>query len=261
MRAALLALGLTPLLAPLFPMPAMALECRNETWNGTRYALCEVDPAKDDLRLFLYDPGGAPYGEFDALNARLGVEGKTLGFAMNAGMYHEDRSPVGHYIENGKELKQVIPNAGPGNFGLLPNGVFCLTPGKARVVETLRYQAERDQLNCTYATQSGPMLVIDGKLHPAFNPDSTSRYIRNGVGVTESGDKAVFVISRQPVTFHEFASFFRDRLELPQALYFDGNISRLYAPQLGRNDWGQEMGPIVGVVVDKPDSDPETPSN
>ena len=92
------------------------------------------------------------------------------------------------------------------------------------------------------------MLVIGGALHPRFLPDSTSRYIRNGVGTSLDGTRVVFAISRNTVTFHEFARLFRDELNLPNALYFDGNISRLYAPQIGRNDPGFSLGPIVGVV-------------
>ncbi|SNY37192.1 Uncharacterized protein YigE, DUF2233 family [Pseudooceanicola antarcticus] len=232
------------------PRAAGAVECRNQEWQGNRYSVCAVAPAQEDLRLFLYDPGGSPYGDFSALEARLAARGQRLAFAMNAGMYHDSRAPVGHYVEDGQEIMRVIPNAGPGNFGLLPNGVFCISPRRARVIETLDYQARRDSLNCRHASQSGPMLVIDGKLHPRFLPESTSRYIRNGVGTTRDGDRAVFVISRNAVTLHEFASFFRDVLDLPQALYFDGNVSRLYAPQLSRDDWGRPMGPIVGVVED-----------
>ena len=36
-----------------------------------------------------------------------------------------------------------------------------------------------------------------------------------------------------------------------ETLYFDGNISRLYAPSLGRHDGGFPMGPMVGTVVPK----------
>jgi uncharacterized protein YigE (DUF2233 family) len=95
------------------------------------------------------------------------------------------------------------------------------------------------------------MLVIDGALHPRFLPDSTSRYVRNGVGVSADGATIYFVISDEPVTFHEFARLFRDGLGTPDALYFDGNISRLYAPEIGRNDIGFPMGPIVAVLTPK----------
>ena len=100
-----------------------------------------------------------------------------------------------------------------------------------------------------FGTQSGPMLVIDGELHPRFLPDSDSRYTRNGVGTSADGSRAVFVISDNTVNFHSFGSYFRDRLELPNALYFDGNVSRLRAPALRRDDSGfTPLGPIIGVV-------------
>ncbi|TDK46254.1 phosphodiester glycosidase family protein [Antarcticimicrobium luteum] len=233
-------------LAALIAAPALAVECRNTGYDGNRYTICEVDAAQEDLRLFLNDARGGLLGQFGAVNAKLAGEGKRLAFAMNGGMYHDDRSPVGYYVENGDELMRVIPNAGPGNFGLLPNGVFCIRPGRADVIETLAFLDRKPA--CTHATQSGPMLVIDGALHPRFLPDSNSRYIRNGVGTSADGTRAVFALSRDLVTFHAFARLFRDHLGLPQALYFDGNISRLYAPQLGRNDPGFALGPIVGVA-------------
>ena len=62
---------------------------------------------------------------------------------------------------------------------------------------------------------------------------------------------AIFAISNDAVNFHAFARLFRDELGLRDALYFDGNISRLYAPGLDRHDGGFPMGPIVGTVVPK----------
>jgi uncharacterized protein YigE (DUF2233 family) len=231
--------------------PAHALDCREETHEGILYALCEVDPTTQRLELFLNDASGRPYGQFSAVDAALAEQGQTLAFAMNAGMYHTNRRPVGLYIEDGEILAPLQTRESFGNFGLLPNGLLCLTDTGAQVIETLRYQ--RAAPACRAATQSGPMLVIDGALHPRFLPDSTSRYIRNGVGTSTDGDRAVFVISRNPVTFHQFGSFFRDALGLPQALYFDGNISRLYAPQLNRADSGFRMGPIIGLPMPKSD--------
>ncbi len=224
-------------------LPAAAVTCENISYLGKSYTACTVDPAVDDLRLFLRD-GDSILGSFRAIEGLPDVT--ALPFAMNAGMYHADRAPVGHYLENGVEVMRVIPNAGPGNFGLLPNGVLCITDMSARVIETLRYV--EDAPVCRDATQSGPMLVIDGALHPRFLPDGTSRFLRNGVGTSVDGDRAVFVISNEAVSFHEFASFFRDHLQLPDALYFDGKVSRLHAPALGRSDFGAQMGPMVGVV-------------
>ncbi len=222
------------------------LQCEDIAYDGNRYTLCEVDASRAQLRLFLHDEQGQVYGHFSRIEEALAAEGKALAFATNAGMYHADRAPVGLYVEDGKQEMRLVTNAGPGNFGLLPNGVLCLREGRADVFESLAFRDAAPR--CTSATQSGPMLVIDGALHPRFLPDSTSYYIRNGVGTSADGRRAVFAISRNAVTFHQFGSLFRDYLKLPNALYFDGNISRLHAPQIGRSDAGFMMGPVIGVV-------------
>ena len=153
---------------------------------------------------------------------------------------------VPQHLEEGVEVSKIVTSDGPGNFGLLPNGVFCI--GETfRVVESRAFK--QDSPACRFATQSGPMLVIGGELHPKLLPGSDSTYVRNGVGVSADGQRAVFAISNDAVNFHSFARFFRDELGLSDALYFDGNISRLYAPSLGRHDGGFPMGPIVGTVV------------
>lgn len=217
--------------------------CRNLTVEETPYTVCEVAHG-DDLRLFHSGASGL-YGSFDAIEADLAAQGLRLGFAMNAGMYAPGRSPLGLYVEAGVERHGIVTAEGPGNFGMLPNGVFCVGGGFS-IRESRDFAARPPE--CHYATQSGPMLVIDGALHPRFLPDSRSRYVRNGVGVSADGARAVFAISNRPVTFHAFARLFRDTLGLPNALYLDGSISRLYAPGLGRNDRGWPLGPIVGLV-------------
>ena len=238
--------GLVLALAAWLPTLAHAVDCRSLTVDENRFTICQVDASRETIRLFLRDDQGTVLGQFSAVAELLDAKGQRLDMAMNAGMYHQDRAPVGLYIEDGQQEMRVVPNAGPGNFGLLPNGVFCIRQGRADVIETLRYIDEKPA--CRDATQSGPMLVIDGALHPRFLPDSTSRYIRNGVGSSADGQRVVFAISENPVTFYEFGSLFRDTLDLPQALYFDGKVSRLYAPQIDRDDAGFWLGPIVGVV-------------
>ncbi len=228
----------------LWTTPAMAVTCENLRYEGNRYTACTVDATTESLQLFHKDADGAILGSFSAIEDLPDVG--TVSFAMNAGMYHEDRAPVGHYREDGVDIMRVITNAGPGNFGLLPNGVFCIHDDRVAIYETLAYVAAAP--DCRDATQSGPMLVIDGALHPRFLTDSKSRFIRNGVGVTADGTTAIFVISNSSVTFHAFGSFFRDYLGLPNALYFDGKVSRLYAPALGRDDFGFQLGPMVAVT-------------
>jgi uncharacterized protein YigE (DUF2233 family) len=112
-------------------------------------------------------------------------------------------------------------------------------------MESSEYPGIRERV--ILATQSGPLLLRGGRMHPAFRENSTSRLVRNGVGVP-SADTAVFVMSEVPVTFHEFATLFRDRLHCPDALFLDGTISSVYAPALKRDDFRMDLGPIIGVI-------------
>lgn len=231
-------------------LPAVADLCDTRDFEGVSYAVCTVQAADQDrLRLWLDGPDGKVLGDFSSVRGTLGA-GEVLGFAMNAGMFHADYSPVGLYRADGVERGQIVTAGGGGNFGMRPNGVFCVgAKAPFQVIESRRF-ARLDPA-CRLATQSGPMLVIDGDLHPRFLADATSRYIRNGVGVSADMQTAWFVISDRAVTFHQFARFFRDELSARNALYFDGSISRLYAPAINRADWGRRMGPIIGYVTEK----------
>lgn len=218
-------------------------------WHGARgadarYTVVTVDPAREDLRLFLADQAGQPFKRFPKLAEWLARRDLELVFAVNAGMYHHDFSPVGLLVQDGKEVAPLNLAAGYGNFFLKPNGVFMVTAAGPQVVETREYPALAEGVRL--ATQSGPLLLRKGVMHPAFLPDATSRHIRNGVGIVDG--KAVFVMSEQPVTFYEFAAYFRDQLKCQDALYLDGSISSLYSRVLGRSDERAQLGPILGVV-------------
>ena len=142
-------------------MPGMAeAACRDLTFEALPFTVCDVQ-AGEDLRLFSQGPDGN-LGSFTAVNNVLAAQGKQLGFAMNAGMYHRDRSPVGLFVADGVQTAPLITRDGPSNFGLLPNGVFCVGDSFA-IIESRAFAQ-----TCRHATQSGPMLVIDGALHPRF---------------------------------------------------------------------------------------------
>ncbi|MBJ6127717.1 phosphodiester glycosidase family protein [Microvirga splendida] len=221
--------------------------CRPHQYDDGTFVVCTVSLRKYEVRMFWRGPDGEVLGSFDRLRGT--PEGSRLAFAMNAGMYHEDRSPVGLYVENGKELKAANTRNGPGNFHLKPNGIFYVKDRQAGVLETGTYLKRK--IRPDFATQSGPMLVINGQIHPQFSEQSTSRKIRNGVGV-KGQDTVVFAISEDPVTFSTFARLFRDELGCTNALFLDGSISSLYVPSLGRMDTLMPMGPIIGALNRRP---------
>ncbi|MEO0665325.1 MAG: phosphodiester glycosidase family protein [Pseudomonadota bacterium] len=226
-------------LLALLALPAAAASCEKVSHAGNRFTVCEVDLTQNAARLYWRDGTGALYGGFDALPDEVII-------ATNGGMYHEDRRPVGHYLEEGEEVVAPISAEGPGNFGLLPNGVLCLQEARARIIETRAYISERPA--CRYATQSGPMLVIDGELHPRFIPGGTSRKRRGGVGVSDDGRTLFIAVTDGTANFFDFGTLFRDTLGAPNALFTDGTITRLYDRASGRADPGPRMGPILAIL-------------
>ena len=219
--------------------------CAPERFEGNDYTICRFDLRQEKLQLFSLDPEGEPYGSFRALEAALREKDLELVFAMNAGMYGEDLKPIGLYVEEGRRLKKANRRDGPGNFHLKPNGVFFIDGGTGGVMETEAYLAAG--LSPRYASQSGPMLVIDGEIHPKFSDKGTSYLRRNGVGSPDP-HTLIFAISEGAVNFHSFARLFRDHLGCPNALFLDGSISSLHARDLSRSDGYFDIGPIVGLA-------------
>jgi uncharacterized protein YigE (DUF2233 family) len=219
--------------------------CSPLSYGGNAYSVCRVDLRETRLETFNLDGKGAPLGSFTALAENLSAEGKELGFAMNAGMFDEGLKPIGLYVENGTQAKKLNRRDGYGNFHVKPNGVFYITGNRVGVAATDAYVKLTEKPD--FATQSGPMLVIDGKIHPKFSPGGMSYKMRNGVGVLDA-HTAIFVISENAVNFHDFALFFRDGLKCANALFFDGTVSSLYSPELDRNDGFAALGPMVGAV-------------
>jgi uncharacterized protein YigE (DUF2233 family) len=217
--------------------------CSAVTHGGDNYVVCQIDLRLHRLDLFLRDRKGDPFGSLTALNRQLQADGQRPLFTMNAGMYHADLDPVGLYVENGRQFVSASTTNGPGNFHMKPNGVFFVANGKAGVMETGQFL--RRNIRPEIATQSGPMLVINGKLHPKFPSEGVSRKVRNGVGVKD-GDTVFFAISEGAVTFTDFAKLFLDRLGTPNALFLDGSVSSLSAPGIDRSGF-RPLGPIFGA--------------
>jgi len=233
-------------LTPVFGASAFSVQ-----HQGSGFDVYRLDRGEEQrLQFFWKRADGSPYGSIHALRDSLASLGKDLVFAVNGGIYSEQFTPLGLYIEDGRRFYQLTRGDGGGNFFLKPNGVFYVTEAGAGVVRTEDYGPEG---KVRHAVQSGPMLVIGGELHPRFIPGYHSQYIRNGVGVDQEG-RVVFAISNAEVSFHDFGTLFRDRLHCPNALYLDGAISAMYAPELGRfGGWPwTQFATLIGIVRQRP---------
>lgn len=229
-------------------LPTQASACSEQIFEETRFTVCRFDSRTQELRLAWEDKGGEPLRSLEALSEELGADAPRVSFAMNAGMYDEAGAPIGLYVEQGKRRKKLSLRDGPGNFHLKPKGVFALD-GKGRLSVTRSDRFEKAVREPRWATQSGPMLVIDGKLHPKFSAEGDSRFVRNGVGVRDPRT-ALFVISEDAVSFGRFARFFRDALGCRNALFLDGSVSSLWDAGSDRMDAYSQLGPMI-VVLDR----------
>lgn len=196
------------------------------------------------IKFYWKDDKGRNLRSIQNLKSFVENDGKELRFAMNAGMYMRDNSPQGLYIENGTVLKSVDTLSGNGNFYLKPNGVFYLTRNDTAVVcETSKFPGN-DQIS--FATQSGPMLVINGEIHRAFKEGSKNLNIRNGVGILPD-NSVVFAMSKEAVNFYDFAMYFKG-LNCKYALYLDGFVSRMWLPEENFNQLDGDFGVMIGVL-------------
>jgi len=240
-----LGLALLVFLIPEVPIRAESAPCQPVTYEHSEYTVCEVDLRRQSIKLFWKKPDGQPYEYLSSLPRALGNHSRRLLFATNGGMYHPDNSPVGLYVEEGRELVRANTSAGPGNFHMRPNGVFYLTGEVAGILETRSFIEQKPQVD--FATQSGPMLVIDGEVNARFVRFGGSKKYRVGVG-SRDRNLVVFAISESEVSFGEFARLFRDKLRCKNALFLDGgSATSFYSPVLGRNGNFLPLGPIIGV--------------
>jgi uncharacterized protein YigE (DUF2233 family) len=219
--------------------------CRAVVFENSPLTDCTADPATDRIRIVVGPEHGAPYRSLAAYAAARPRNAAPVRFVMSAGMFGEDGNPIGYTVIAGKRVHRLNRASATGNFYLKPNGVFFGSGGKWQVLATDTF-ADTVTRRPEFATQSGPMLVIDGTLHPDLAVDGPSKKIRNGVGVDPAG-RAHFVISEAPISFGKLARYYRDVLKTPNALFLDGTVSQLWYPAGKRMDGGPPLGPLVVV--------------
>jgi len=222
------------LVAMFFAPSARALDTREIADGEDRFDLVELDLAHDRLELHWQDDASQALASIEGLRTWGRAHGRELLFAANAGIYDREFKPLGLHVEDGvarRALNTVKPRGASGNFSLQPNGVFYVDrAGNAGVMTTQAWQAHAP--DARIASQSGPMLVIDGEINPAFDSASQSEKIRSGVCAL-SPQRVVFAVSATPVTFHRFARLLRDDAGCRDALFLDGTLSQLWTAQTG----------------------------
>lgn len=232
------------------PPPAVTSPCESIVFEGSPFTHCTANPQFHSITMALAPPApdgeAQPWRSLARFAAARPADAAPIAFVMNGGMYNDAGQPVGYYVEHGERLQALNRRDGPGNFHMKPNGVFFgNADGRWQVLQTESFYAEISS-RPAFGTQSGPMLVVDGELHPDLDTDGESRKIRNGVGVDLSG-RAHFVISDAPVSFGKLARYFRDVLGTRQALFLDGTVSQMWDPAKGRLDSGAPLGPLIVV--------------
>lgn len=172
----------------------------------------------------------------------------------NGGMFTTGYDPQGLLISGGKIAAPIDSSVEKkdGNFYMYPNGVFSSDPQFGfQIQETSEFlkQYTDEKKMPMFATQSGPMLVHRGRIHPSFTPGSTNVYVRSGAGLMAK-DRVVFIISDQVVNFYDIAMLYRYIFNCQEALYLDGAISKMYFTTDKTMPEGQ-FGPMIAVVKKK----------
>jgi len=249
MRRAILAAVM--LLAAAIPLEANAASaneaCTKREYEGSVFTVCVFDSRYEDLRLVWNGSDGKALRSFERLAHNLGPLAGNVRFSMNAGMFGTDGAPVGLFVEDGAVRHGLNTRNANGNFYMKPNGVFSLdAKGTVRVETTEQFASEQPRV--LWATQSGPMLLVNGETNPQISSDGPSKNIRNGVGAIDAY-RAAFVISEGPVSFGRLARFFGVELGCRNALYFDGSVSSIWIPAQARRDDAVPLGPMVVVMA------------
>lgn len=216
-----------------------------KTVNGITYHILRTAP--DTIRILWKNAQGKQLNTIPDAARDLTQQGLKVDTIMNGGIFEPGGIPSGLLIQEGHELRSVNRKDGKGNFFLKPNGIFLISTQGAAVIQTDEYPLKNTTVRC--AVQSGPLLLRNARIHPAFNAGSNSRLHRNGVGVDGKG---MVVLARSDINsarlpnLHEFASLFLT-LGCKDALFLDGVISQMRSgTELSKPS--NQFGSLIAVV-------------
>ena len=205
-------------------------------WEGERYYYTKIDLRKH--KIDIHSASGGVNKINDIINDK-------LLFATNGGIFEGDFSPTGLLVVDGKKVHNINLKKGSGNFYLQPNGVFYISSAnKAKILESNDFNKRKADVK--HAIQSGPLLLLNGKINKKFSKGSVNKYVRSGVGILDD-NTVIFAISKSPVCFYDFAEMFLKKLSCKNALYLDGAISEMYLPGVIKDNYSHNFSTIISV--------------
>jgi uncharacterized protein YigE (DUF2233 family) len=221
--------------------------------DGVTYHILAAPAAS--VRILWNNSDGKQMRTFPEVALHLERNGLTVDTLMNGGIFEPGGVPSGLLIQDGRQLRPVNTNEGEGNFFLKPNGIFLIGSKGAAVISTDEYPIKGIEVR--EAVQSGPLLLRRGRIHPAFNANSSSRLHRNGVGVSKDGMVFFAMTDFNSPKFpnlHEFARLLRS-LGCEDALFLDGDLSQMRSGK-DITKPSNNFGSIIAVIkTDKVEQD------
>lgn len=239
--------------------PSPALRCIS--FSGHLYAVADIDLRLQEIVFTTSEDGKKE--TFPEVVRNLSSSGTKPFLVTNAGIYGTDNRPLGLLISPKGRVHDANTNtddgAAHGNFSW-DSAVFQISDkGVASIVPVRSWQGSR---HIVAATQSGPQLASAGKINQSFQAQSKWSYTRTAIGVDQSNPRLVhLLVSRDPITLFELATFMVNELHCSEALHLDGDLSAFYVPvSSGKflfSDPGERIVTALSVI-DKATSDVES---
>ena len=204
------------------------------------FIIYKPDLEKSNIKMYWKSDDGNAYKDIKNFISKSSE--KKLLFVTNGGIYTENYTPEGLYIENYKLISELNLRNESGNFYMKPNGVFYIEDGKPKISDSEEFQHNK---NISYAVQSGPLLIKDGEINKEFSDTSKSFKIRSAVGL-DNHNKVFFYMSRKEMSFYEFSKYAKDNLKCRELLFLDGTISKMYFSE--DNNIPKQKYPFVTII-------------
>ena len=229
-----------------------SLSLRCISFQGHLYAVADIHLQSQEIVFTTSDD--AQRETFPVVVSKLSRAGIKPLLVTNAGIYGTDNHPLGLLISPKGKLHEANTktDTGParGNFSW-DSAVFQISDdGMASIVPVRNWRESR---HIIAATQSGPQLASAGKINQSFQARSNWSYRRTAIGVDQSNRKLVhLVVSREPVTLFDLATFMVNKLHCSEGLHLDGDLSAFYVPSAPEkflfSDPGERIVTVLSVI-------------